>query len=89
MPLTEVVCAFTRHGMRALNSAGLPEKRAVRAKTCQFEGVGIGFAIDQQQVWPDMAFAVTCPITAQVVIAVFGIQGLIQHQLFMRNGRLE
>jgi len=56
------------------------EKFAVRAKPCQSQGVGVGLAIDQQQVGLDMALTVARPIAGKVVIAVACIEGLIGRQ---------
>jgi len=52
----------------------------VRTEPRQSKGVGIRLAIDQQQVGLDVAFAVACPIAAQVMIAVFGIERLVSRQ---------
>ena len=56
------------------------EKLAVRAESCQSEGVGVGLAVDEQQVGLDVAFPIACPITRKVVIAVADIQGRIGRQ---------
>ncbi|SMH66227.1 protein of unknown function [Acidithiobacillus ferrivorans] len=56
------------------------EKLAVRAKPRQSQGVGVGLAIDQQQVGLDVALTVARPIAGKVVIAVACIEGLIGRQ---------
>ena len=53
------------------------EKLAVRAKPGQSQGVGVGLAVNQQQVGLDVAFTVACLIVRKVVIAVACIQRLI------------
>jgi hypothetical protein len=62
----------------ALSSSS--EKLAVRAKPGQAKRVGVGLAIDQQQVRLDVAFPIACPIARKIVIAVAGIQRLIHRQ---------
>ena len=52
----------------------------MRAKPCQSESVGIRLAVDQQQVGLDVAFPITCPVAAQVVIAEFCVKRLIGRQ---------
>ena len=48
------------------------EKRTVRAKPRQPEGIGIHFAVNQQQVWLDVAFTVAFPIAIKLMVALFG-----------------
>ena len=36
----------------------------MRAEAHQFEGAVVGLAIDQDQVWPDMAVAMVDPVVA-------------------------
>jgi hypothetical protein len=50
------------------------------AKPRQSQGVGVGLAVDQQQVGLDVAFAVARPIAGKIVVAVSHIQGLIGRQ---------
>lgn len=38
------------------------------------------FLVDQQQVGLDMAFAASCPIAGQVMVALACVQHLIAHQ---------
>lgn len=45
------------------------------AKPRQSQGVGVGLAVDQQQVGLDVAFAVARPIAGKIVVAVSHIQG--------------
>ena len=52
----------------------------MRAKPRQSEGVGILLSVDQQQVGLDVTFTLTCPIAAQVMVAVFGGKRLLSHQ---------
>ena len=52
----------------------------MRAKPRQAQDVGIGLAVDQQQVGLDVAFTVARPIAGKVVIAVARIEGLIGRQ---------
>jgi len=75
----------TRRARVYFNWTGSTEKLAVRAKSRQSEGVGIRLAVDQQQVGLDVAFTVACPIAAQVVVAVFGIERLVSGQRY-ENG---
>lgn len=53
------------------NWTGSTEKFTVRAKPRKSERIGIRLAVDQQQVRLDVAFPVTCPIAAQVMVAVW------------------
>jgi hypothetical protein len=48
---------------------------AVGARTGQPQGVGFGFALDRQQIGPDVTLTVARPITAQVMNAVRLILG--------------
>ncbi len=50
------------------------------AKPRQSQGVGIGLAVDQQQVGLDVAFPITGPVAGKIVVAVAHIQGLIGRQ---------
>jgi hypothetical protein len=54
----------------------------VRAKPGQAERVGVGLAVDQQQVGLDVAFPVACPIARKIVIAVFGLKRLVGRQRY-------
>lgn len=56
------------------------EQLAMGAKPRQSQGVGVGLAVDQQQVGLDVAFAVARPIAGKIVVAVSHIQGLIGRQ---------
>ncbi len=52
----------------------------MRAKSRQSQGVGVRFAVNQQQVGLDMTYPVARPIAGKVVIAAACIQGLIGRQ---------
>ena len=64
----------------ATDRVDLPEKLAVRAKPRQPERVGIGFAVDQQQVRLDVTFPVARLIAAKIMIVVFGVKRLVARQ---------
>ena len=58
----------------------------MRAKSRQSQGIGIRFAVDQQQVRLDVAFPVASPIAGKVVVTVACVKGQIggkrdQHRL--------
>ena len=52
----------------------------MRSKPGQTQEVGVGFSVNQQQIWFDVALTITCPIAAQVMIAEPRLQGLIVGQ---------
>jgi hypothetical protein len=53
---------------------------AVRAKTGQPQGIGVGLSVDQKQVRLDVALAIASPIAAQVMVVTPLIQRLVASQ---------
>ncbi|EFF46458.1 hypothetical protein XAUC_31650 [Xanthomonas citri pv. aurantifolii str. ICPB 10535] len=62
------------------NGRASAEKLAVRAKPRQSQGVGVGLAVDQQQVRLDVTFPIARPIAGKIVIAIACIERLIGRQ---------
>ncbi len=60
----------------------------MRAKTYKLQCIGIRFAVDRDQVRPDMTIAKTLPITAQGVIPVPFGQGAIMTKGFDDAGQI-
>ena len=56
-------------------ATGISRTARYGAKPRQSQGVGVGLAVDQQQVGLDVAFAVARPIAGKIVVAVSHIQG--------------
>jgi hypothetical protein len=54
----------------------------MRIMPCQSQSIGIWLAAGQQQIWLDVAFSISSPITTQQMIAIILWQRLIDKQQF-------